>query len=379
MKYNSTPVTRIQSLIEQAIDRNTLPGAVVLVTLGGRTVYQEAFGLADRETKRPQGIDDVFFLGSTSKPLATAAILTLVDKGSLELFNPASIWFPEFNQAALKSRKRVRSPVIGELLSHTSGIFGNTTATKQQKQLLWNFNRDLATVATQLCGQAFFCPPGEKFCYGGASMTLAGRIAELITKKEFDKFATGAVFSQLGMHDTFYRSGTNYRDRFSVLYTHSAGNMQKARFQPRYKPGCLVLPPGGIISTAQDLSRFLRLHLDDPVHRSARILSSELITVMRTDTTDGKPMDIRTNIDVQDHERELRNEGYGLGWILRDIDEDRRARVFFHGGAFGTLIWGDVTTGLGIVLLTHTPFAQVARLWDDVISTIREIWGNTGA
>lgn len=80
-------------------------------------------------------------------------------------------------------------------------------------------------------------------------------------------------------------------------------------------------------------------------------------------------MDFKTNNNQQST---VNNEGYGLGWILNDLDTSRNARVFFHGGAFGTLIWGDIKTRLGIILLTHTPYTQVAQLWDDVITIIRE-------
>jgi len=367
-KYN-IPVDRIQGLIEKAIEKDILPGAVVLVSHCGQTIFEGAFGMADIEKGRRQNVDDLFFLGSTSKPLATSSILTLIEDGKLELYNPAGNWIPEYNKAVLKNKKSVRSPIIREMLSHTAGIFGNSTATKNQKQMLWNFNLNLAKTAAQISRQPLIYPPGEGFSYGGASMTVTGRIVELITKMEFDRFAHEALFTKLGMHDTFYRTKMNCNDRISVLYSNTGSGLIKARFQPNARPGSLVLPPGSIISTAHDLSSFINIHLHNGKHKKTQILSNDLIVKMRKDATYGNPMDFKT---YNNQQSTVNNEGYGLGWILNDLDTSRNARVFFHGGAFGTLIWGDIKTRLGIILLTHTPYTQVAQLWDDVITIIRE-------
>jgi CubicO group peptidase (beta-lactamase class C family) len=265
--------------------------------------------------------------------------------------------------------------VIAEMLSHTSGIFGNATASRSQQQLVWNFSSNLAETATQIARQAFKYPPGEGFSYGGASMTIVGRIAELITKAEFDEFAEQSVFKKLGMYNTFYRTDKELKNRLSVLYTKSAGRLYKARFQPHTAPGSFVLPPGGIISTARDLSAFLHLHLSDEKPVKTEILSSDLLATMRRDFAKGKPMDFKSASRRKSTASIASNEGYGLGWMLDEIGPDGNARVFFHGGAFGTLIWGDIESSLGIVLLTHVPLAQVAKLWDEVISICRETWG----
>jgi CubicO group peptidase (beta-lactamase class C family) len=367
-------IYEIRTLIQHAIAKRLLPGAVVHVMHNGKTVYQEAFGMADMETGRSQQIDDLFYLGSTSKPLAVTSILTLIDESMLGLDDPASNWIPELNQAKLNNGTRIRSPTLREMLSHTSGIFGNASMTKRQQRLVWNFGSTLAKTATQIARQPYIYPPGEGFSYGGASMTIACRIAELVTSMEFDEFADKAVFKKLNMQDTFYRSNRDFKDRISVLYKTSAGGLCKARYQPHASPDSFILPAGGIISTARDLSSLLRLHLNNEKNNAAEVLSDNLLIEMHRDITNGKPMDFKSGIQQQSDDGMGNKEGYGLGWILNEIGADRSARVFFHGGAFGTLIWGDTGANLGIVLLTHVPLAQIASLWDDVIRIIRTTW-----
>ena len=368
-------ISSIQTLIQNAIDRNTLPGAVILMTYRGKTVYEEAFGLADKRGGRTHQMDDLFYLGSTSKPLFVTSILSLISKGKLALDSPASTWIPELGKARLKDGTKVRSPVVAEMLSHTSGIFGNATASRLQQQLVWNFSSNLAETSTQIARQPFIYPPGEGFSYGGASMTIMGRIAEIITKKEFDGFAEHAIFRKLGMKHTFYRTDKELKNRISVLYTKSAGRLYKTRFQPDARPDSFILPPGGIISNANDLSTFLKLHLNNGKSDSHNLLSNTLIRIMRRDVSFGMPMDFKSSSRRQYKASIANNKGYGLGWMLDEIDHHHNARIFFHGGAFGTLIWGDAMTGLGIILLTHVPLSQVGGLWDNVINIARETWG----
>lgn len=64
------------------------------------------------------------------------------------------------------------------------------------------------------------------------------------------------------------------------------------------------------------------------------------------------------------------NAGYGLGWQLGEIGEGGAARVFFHAGAFGTLIWADAEAKLGVVLLTQAPIMHVYGFWRELVSLI---------
>ena len=98
---------------------------------------------------------------------------------------------------------------------------------------------------------------------------------------------------------------------------------------------------------------------------------------MRIDSTNGHQMDFKSTSRQQSTASIANNKGYGLGWMLDEIRPDGSARIFFHGGAFGTLIWGDTEANLGIILLTHVPLAQVAKLWDEIIHIIRKAWGSS--
>jgi hypothetical protein len=205
-------------------------------------------------------------------------------------------------------------------------------------------------------------------------------VTEIITAREFDDYVEAVLFDPLDMDQSFYRTASNYRDKFSVIYQKDrSGKLRRARFQPRTQPGAFVLPPGGIVSTAQDLAAFMQLHLDDCKSNDQQILTPELCTEMRTDQTNGMPMDFELSQRGENTAGLGGHEGYGLGWMLDELDENGVGRVFYHGGAFGTVIWAiwaDYETGLSMVLLTHTALQTAAPVWEEVIAAARQHWSD---
>lgn len=369
----------IRQVVEQAIQQRVMPGAVVLITHQGRVVFEQAFGMADLEQRRAHRLDDYFFLGSTSKPLAATTILSLVDQGGLRLDASPTEWMPELASPRLRNGQAARSPTLREMLSHTSGMYGNATADQSEQRLLWNFSGTLADTARQIAAKPLAYPPGQGFSYGGASITVAARVAEKISGREFDAYMDERLLKPLGMRDTFYRSSSDFRGRFSTLYQGGGGALTKAGFQPSARPGSFILPTGGVIATARDLAAFVQFHLDGCKAQGRQILSADMCREMRRDQTHGMPMDFQLGKRQQNTAGIGANDGYGLGWMLDELDKDGVGRVFYHGGAFGTLIWGDATADLNIVLLTQVPLAEVANTWDAVIKTSRAHWRDGAA
>src|SRR5205807_1589434 len=77
----------IDDAVKAAVERNELPGAVVLVLQRGKVVYLKAHG---RRSEKPiptlMTEDTVFDLASLTKPITTAtAIMLLLEDGKLKL------------------------------------------------------------------------------------------------------------------------------------------------------------------------------------------------------------------------------------------------------------------------------------------------------
>jgi CubicO group peptidase (beta-lactamase class C family) len=309
----------VQPRIQEAVNTQRIPGAVVAVTDRSQIVWSQAFGLADRESGRVQRTDDVFFIASSSKPLAATTV---------------------FLTTPLDTH-------LQQLLSHSAGVFGNDTKDPVERDLLRTPHRSLADAASGIAARPLIYTPGEGTKYSDAGIMLAGRAAEVTTGAEFDAVMKSVLLDPLGMRDTFYRTdGSNLAERLGVSYQRVENRLQRAVLQHRLKHDGLIRPGSGLFSTASDLAAFLRFHLNN----------QERFAEMYRDHTSGRwykdPMGGT-------------NSGYGLGWQLGDNG------VFYHAGAFGSLIWADRVKGIGIVLLTQMPILEVYSFWRQIVAEIR--------
>src|SRR3954469_14616996 len=76
-------LARIDTFMQRAVDSNRIGGAVILVMRDGRVAYERAFGWADREAKRRMTTDAMFRIASQSKAITSAALLSLVEQGTV--------------------------------------------------------------------------------------------------------------------------------------------------------------------------------------------------------------------------------------------------------------------------------------------------------
>ncbi len=100
----------LDTAVARAIAERRIVGAVLLVRQGGKTVYEKAHGLADREAGRAMEADAIFRLASLTKPIIAATILAMRDQGLVSLEAPVTDYLPDFRPAlADGTRPRSRS------------------------------------------------------------------------------------------------------------------------------------------------------------------------------------------------------------------------------------------------------------------------------
>src|SRR6185369_756873 len=114
-------VTSMRKRVDQLVAADLFSGAV-LVAKDGKTVFAQAYGLADREKKTPNTLKTRFRLGSMNKMFTAVATLQLVQEGKLDLKAPFGNYLTGYSNKDLASRV-----TIEQLLTHTGGtgdIFG---------------------------------------------------------------------------------------------------------------------------------------------------------------------------------------------------------------------------------------------------------------
>ena len=108
----------IEPLVREAIAEKKLPGAVVLVGRGDRTLYQKAIGnRALVPAVEPMTADTIFDLASLTKVVATTtSVMMLVEQGRIRLSDRVATFIPGFE------RYGKGDITIRHLLTHMSGL-----------------------------------------------------------------------------------------------------------------------------------------------------------------------------------------------------------------------------------------------------------------
>ena len=351
--FDARRLTRIDSVLQRAVDRSEIGGAVALVLKDGETVYEKAFGWADREANRRMTPDAIFRIASQTKALTSVAVMSLVEEGKLSLDDPASRFIPGFEHTTVAVRADTgraivpakRRITIRDLLTHTSGVSYGTdslVAPLYEKAALgpaagWGWytadkKEPICPTIERLATLPFVAQPGERFVYG-YSTDILGCVVERVTGKSLDEVIRTRITAPLGMKDTYFYLPPANRARLTAVYS-SGPEMQVVRAPDGPKgQGDYVDGPrrsfsggAGLLSTAQDYARFLQMLLNGGVLDGARILSPKTVALMTTNQTG--------TLFSQS------GQGFGLGFrVLEQPGADGRIEsvgTFGWGGAYGS-------------------------------------------
>ena len=113
--FAQAPESRLVALTEAFRKENHIPGLAASITLKGRPLLMEGFGLANLEWQDRAGPDTVFEIGSMTKTFTAQAVLLLAERKQLSLDDRGAKYLPEVPE-------EWRSITIRQLLTHVSGL-----------------------------------------------------------------------------------------------------------------------------------------------------------------------------------------------------------------------------------------------------------------
>src|SRR5436190_24001412 len=85
-----TAADKVDDLMKVEMQRQNIPGAVVLITKDDKQVKKSAYGLADIELGVKTTPDMVFETGSIGKTFTATVIMQLYEQGKIKLDDPLS-------------------------------------------------------------------------------------------------------------------------------------------------------------------------------------------------------------------------------------------------------------------------------------------------
>jgi CubicO group peptidase (beta-lactamase class C family) len=303
--------------------------AAVLHVRHGSDEYARHFGAA-------RSLDAMFLLGSISKPINVAALMTLYDRGAFRLDDPAQRYLPEFVGGP---RGRIS---VGQLLTHVSGLpdqLPENSALRARHAPLSEFVA--AAVRTPLLFE-----PGTRYSYSSMAILLAAEIARRLGGKELPQLLDEAVFRPLGMEHSALGLGrfpleAMMRCQSESAAPESGAGDPAARTWDWNSPywRALGAPWGGVHASAPDIARFLAEFL----HHQGKALRPETARlVLRNHNPQG-----------------ITPRGLGFAIGTRAGSPGCSEQTFGHTGSTGTIAWADPATDTTCVVLTTLPGTAV--------------------
>jgi D-alanyl-D-alanine carboxypeptidase len=329
----------IRAYAPQAMADQGTPGLAVAITDRKRTLAIVTLGYANVDAKVPVSPSTQFAIGSITKSMTALALLQLVDAGKIDLNSPVQRYLPWFSIDS--NGKRI---LVHELLSHTGGIPDDYAEEV-------GYGYDL--VALRAAKTLF--APGTSWSYSNDGYGAVGAILASASGVPWMKAIVLRVFGPLNMSDsvayftpeTLAKAAVGYQfrdnDRPPSLHPALAADA----------PFDFVDPAGSVLSTPEDMARYMRFYLNGgrTEYGSQLISAATFAAMTHADRlADGKPAgsDAPELPEAPEFYRQ-----YGFGLSIFDDDGDHL--IGHTGGVAGytACMQMNLTRGFGAIAFAN--------------------------
>jgi D-alanyl-D-alanine carboxypeptidase len=236
--------------LEELVAMRGGPPGVIAIVQRGKNLKAHRFGVANLSKERPPRVTDHMRVASVAKAFSGATALSLVSKGVLSLNDTIGERLPDLPDAWSEVTLR-------QLLNHTSGIpdfsnepdFVDAVVAHSKKppppEELLSFIED----------KPLDFEPGTRYRYSNSDNIVVGLMIESATNRSYESQLQKQVFEPLGLTETSLPVGARLEEPFIHCYDPSE--------RPPEDVSEIIAAgwswaSGGIVSTPEDLNRFIR-------------------------------------------------------------------------------------------------------------------------
>ena len=358
-----------------ALAAHGIPGAVAMTGNCNGVTATHAIGHNGAGT--PLTPDSVFQLASMTKAIVSVAAMQLVEAGKLALDAPLGDLLPDLaiaqvitgfaDDGSVRTRPAVRPITLRHLLTHTSGMgydFVHADMARARGPEGPPPPGTLAGLRTPL-----LFDPGDGWAYG-IGTDWVGLAVEAASGQRLDSYVANHITAPLGMVDTAFGLGNADPARLVANMARGPdGAMTPFPINIGGGAGEFLSGGSGMIGTAGDYLRFVRMLLNGGSLDSVRILSSESVAEMRRNQIGTLRAGVmETTMPALSARVEWFPEmvaGWGLGFLINPEPgrDGRAANSLAWAGICNTFFWIDPASDVAAVLLMQfLPFADPGAL-----------------
>lgn len=368
----------IDAALRAATESGAIAGVVAMSASADGVLYEGSFGTADLATGAPMRMDAIFRLASMTKAITSAAVLQLVEQGRLALDAPIGEVLPHladrqvldgFADDGTPRLRPAAAPVtLRQLLSHSAGYsyeFWSADYARMCKALgiaaLPGSHEELARIP-------LLFDPGTAWNYG-INTDIVGYAIEAATGQDLGAYLRDNITAPLGMVDTTWSLSDAQKPRVAGTHQRQPDGVLVPTNRPPPKGPGFLAGGGGLLGTAADYLRFLRMLLKGGTLDGATILRPESVVAMGRNQLGSIPVTpMRTAMPMLSYDVDL-FPGTTPGWSLAFITNPapgphgRPAGSLAWAGMLNTYYWLDPANGLaGVVMTQSFPFADPKAL-----------------
>ena len=300
-----TATSDIDSFISERMAAERIPGMAVVVVQDGQVAYLKGFGTASLKSLSPVTPQTVFDLASCSKSFTALAVLLLREDGLVDVDLPVCHYLPDFTTYDSQMSQEI---TVRHLLHHSSGLPGRFA-----EPLAVHSGEDaMEKLVASMDKVRLNSVPGSSFEYSNLNYSLLGAIIDKVSGTDFEDYLDQRVFTPLGMTNTTMvpdeAEELDRADGHQLLFGHVI-----TRNVPIYRN---IVPAGWVMSTAEDMGRWLIVHLNGGVIDNQQVIPAGVIEELHAPGVS--------------YEQDSEEIGYGMGWFIGCSDTG--LSMVWHGG-----------------------------------------------
>lgn len=327
------PAADIDAFIRKAmVAVGVVPGLSIAVVQGDEPMLVAGYGVADIRTQAPVDGRTKFYIASATKSFTALAISRLAARGAMDLNEPVARWMGPVPLPA----DIAASVSLEDLLSHRSGLDNYPMAFRAA----YSGDHTPAIMTGLLAATSLDpeSPPGS-FRYTNVGYNLATTLLEARFDLTWQDMVQAEVLIPAGMTDT--TPFVTAAEHGGVLAVGHLADFAEPRVSPLQKVDATMQSAGGLISTAEDMARWLELQINDGVLNGERIFPEGLIA--------------STHISRVAQDKVFgayQRDGYGLGWQIGRFGDDILLHHFgnFSGSRAHVSFMPDRRIGVVVLL-----------------------------
>lgn len=263
----------LRTALETFAQEMDLPGFAVSIVTGEKVLFQEGFGYADRKKQTPYTPGTIQNIGSVSKTVVGVALVKAMEKGLFTMDTPINDILPFDVINPYHSETPI---LVRHLANHSSSIldtkfYGQTYVAYEEPEIeegmamdyfgfinsheqieLGDFLKKILNKEGKWYKKKNFLKkaPGAEREYTNLNAALAAYLIEVASGLSFKTFTQEQIFSPLNMSSTGWSRSDLNSDAFASLYFPRGDQV------PFYALN--TYPDGGLLSTVEDMSLYLR-------------------------------------------------------------------------------------------------------------------------